>query len=569
MKKQWKILAPDPEAVQAIRRGVNCTRVTATVLANRNIASAKAAADFLSPSLYHLRPPFAMQDMQKAVERIYSALLGNQHILVFGDYDADGVTATAILFDFLRSAGARTSFWIPHRVEEGYGLQKRHILAPAVSSQVDLIITADCGSSSHEAVAAASKAGIDVIITDHHTISDRPQALAVVNPKRGDCSAGLELLAGVGVAFCLIVCLRKHLREKQYWKNRPEPNLKHYCDLVAIGTIADMVPLVSDNRILAKVGIARLNAAPRPGLSALFESAAMGRQTIDADDIAYRLAPRLNAAGRMAHAKTAFQLLLAKDVPSARALAETLNRYNSQRQETENDILNCIEAQLATDANLLEKKTLTICGSEWHEGVLGIVASRLIQKYGKPAVVASEKNGLVKGSARSLAGVDLFAALSACKKDLLQFGGHALAAGLTAESANWKRFQENFEAAIQRLTQPEDFIHRVILDGEIFFEEISSLLIDELQSLAPFGPENPAPLFMAKNIEVLSSAIVGKRHRQMLLRQQGNPRQSFSAIQFNVDPGRPADAGFQQIAFRLQWNRWNGNKRAQLVIEET
>jgi single-stranded-DNA-specific exonuclease len=509
--------------------------------------------------------------MDAAVERIVPAIMHKEKILIFGDYDVDGITATTILLDFLRSVGAHVSYYIPHRINEGFGLKKNHISDTALPNGINLIITVDCGSDSHEAVEAARKAGIDVIITDHHIISDRiPPAVAVVNPKQDDCPSGFHDLAGVGVAFYLLICLRKKLRDINFWQDRPEPNLKSYCDLVALGTLADMVPLTNENRILARTGLDIMGRTHRPGLKALMEICKTNKHVVDTDDIVFGLAPRLNSAGRMDHASTSLELLIARDVKTAEKIANSLNHMNQNRRRIENKILTQVHNHLKKNPHLLRKSTMVLAQEGWHLGVLGIVASRIVKKYFRPVVLITTTDGIGRGSARSIPGVNLYKGLSACANDLENFGGHSMAAGLKLKTENFENFEINFENTVCRMTQPDDFIPRIFIDFVLDFEDISDKLIDELESLKPFGMGNNEPLFMAGNINVVSSTIVGNNHRRMVLSQgKGRTDKTFNSIHFNVDPDTPLKENFDQIAFRLRWNRWNGRKTAQLVIEET
>ncbi|MBW2427423.1 MAG: single-stranded-DNA-specific exonuclease RecJ [Deltaproteobacteria bacterium] len=568
MKKHWQMLQPDPKILRQLSRELNCHPVTAAVLANRKITTASDAAAFLRVSLKNLRPPSAMIDIQAAVNRIYAAITGNQKILIFGDYDVDGVTSTVILLNFLRDVGADVSYYIPHRINEGYSLQPRHISRYARPQKIDLIITADCGSDSHQAVAAASRFGIDVVITDHHNIGpDLPPALAVINPKRQDCPAGLQNLAGVGVAFFLLICLRSHLRDQGFWRERQEPNLKNYCDLVTLGTLADMVPLVEENRILCKTGLDLIKTGSRPGLSALLETSGTRSDTLDAEDIAFRLAPRLNAAGRMDHAARAVELLTTQDAHYAATAAQTLNLLNQKRQELEKRTLADIEAYLKINPSLLGRRSLVLSRDGWHAGLLGIVASRLMERYYRPVILIATDDGLGKGSARSVPGVNLYAALAVCKPHLEAFGGHSMAAGLKIRQENIAGFRNAFENAVQGVAQPEDLIQTLLIDSDLEFATISESLLDELESLMPYGAGNSEPLFMASNVRVLSSKIVGRYHRRMVLRQSsGRPSPSFQAIHFNVDDRVAGENNFARLIFKLRWNRWNGNKIAQIVV---
>jgi len=381
---------------------------------------------------------------------------------------------------------------------------------------------------------------------------------------------GFHDLAGVGVAFYLLICLRKKLRDINFWQDRPEPNLKSYCDLVALGTLADMVPLTNENRILAKTGLDIMGRTHRPGLKALMEICKTNKHAVDTDDIVFGLAPRLNSAGRMDHASTSLELLTARDVKTAKKMANSLNHMNQNRRRIENKILTQVHDHLKKNPHLLRKSTMVLAQKGWHLGVLGIVASRIVKKYFRPVVLITTTDGIGRGSARSIPGVNLYKGLSACANDIENFGGHSMAAGLKIKAKNIEKFEINFENTVRRMTKPDDFIPKIFIDFVLDFEDISDKLIDELESLKPFGMGNNEPLFMAGNINVVSSRMVGKNHRRMVLSQgKGRTEKTFNSIHFNVDPDIPLKKNFDQIAFRLRWNRWNGRKTAQLVIEET
>ncbi len=569
MDKNWKILRPDVQAVGKLRKVLNCSPVTAAILVNRNIVSEKQAFAFFNASLADIRPPFAIKDMDIAVRRIHAAVIRGEKILIFGDYDVDGITSAAVLSEFLTYIGAEVSCYIPHRVKEGYSLQTGHIRKYAAAKEIRLIITVDCGSKSHDAVSLAKAAGIDVIVTDHHaTDGSMPEAVAVVNPKREDCTAGFDHLAGVGVVFCLLICLRKYLRDINFWQNRPEPNLKRYCDLVALGTVADVVPLTAENRILSKTGLELINSGERTGIRALVKACGIAEnRPADSDDIAFRLAPRLNAAGRVGHAQTSLSLLTTDDTESARQIARDLNLMNQERQGLEKEIFEEILEYLKQQPDMLSQYSLVLSDPGWHEGILGIVASRIVERYYRPVILIGTGNGLGKGSGRSIPGIDLHAGLVACEKDLEFFGGHAMAAGLTIKTDHIPRFRKNFENAIRQTAGTHCFSREILIDYELGFDEFSDELLDELQSLEPFGEGNPEPLFMARDIRVSSSKIVGENHRRMILRQQSG--KSINAIQFNIDTDRPLKDRFDRMAFRLRRNHWNGRSTAQITVEET
>ena len=570
MKQKWHILQPDAALTKKLSAQLRCHPVTAAVLVNRNLTSAKAASNFLAPSLHRVRSPFALKDMDAAVNRIYRAITKNEKILIFGDYDVDGVTATAVLLGFLRTIGADVSYYIPHRIKEGYSLQPQHIVNQILPNRIRLVITTDCGIGSYEAIAAAGNSGIDVIVTDHHKVPEKiPPAAAVLNPKRPDCSSGMEPLAGVGVAFALIIALRKYLRDQHFWNDRPEPNLKNFCDLVALGTIGDIVPLVDENRIFSKTGLDIINSGARPGIKALCEVAGISHQPAHTEDVSFRLVPRLNAAGRMDHASLALQLLTTDNIATARQLAQSLDGLNNRRRELERSILDGILKDCRQQPDQLKNQTLVKWHPAWHQGVLGIVASRIVETYYRPVVLIAVKGELGKGSARSIPGLDLYKALEACRHCLEDFGGHSMAAGLTIKAENLIEFQRMFENAVARMAQSDDRTPRLTVDSEIHFDDISPKLIDEIETLSPFGTDNPEPVFMAQNIKVESSKIVGKNHRRMMLDHDVQPSgKPVPAIRFNAEGNLLKETTFTRIAFRLRWNRWNDNKTIQLIIED-
>jgi len=571
MKKEWQILQPGIHLVEKLCEILNCHPAVASILINRNVSSTEDISNFFNTSLSRLSPPFSIKDMDVAVDRISAAIERKEKILIFGDYDVDGITATTILLEFFRSAGADASYYIPHRITEGFGLKTDHISNYALPNGINLIITVDCGSDSHDAVKAAIDAGIDVIVTDHHIISDTiPPALAVVNPKRNDCPSGFHDLAGVGVALYLLICLRKKLRDTNFWQNRPEPNLKRYCDLVALGTLADMVPLTYENRILSTAGMRMIRSTGRPGLNALIEVCEINKHTIDSDDIAFYLAPILNSAGRIDHASTAVELLCASDTQTARKIAHSLNRLNQNRRSIENTILTQVNDHLKNNPHLLLKNTLVLAHRNWHLGILGIVASRIMKKYFRPVVLITTADGIGKGSARSIPEINLYEGLSACADDIETFGGHSTAAGLEIKAGKIDRFKIHFENVVNRMAKSSVFKPKIAIDYKLDFADISNKLMDELESLKPFGTGNPAPLFMTENVRIVSSKIVGQNHRSMVLDQSGkksgNP---LHAIQFNIDTRIPLTDNFDRIAYRLRWNRWSRSKKAEVVIEET
>ncbi|MEW5910731.1 MAG: DHHA1 domain-containing protein, partial [Thermodesulfobacteriota bacterium] len=410
----------------------------------------------------------------------------------------------------------------------------------------------------------------DVIVTDHHRISSPiTGAIAVINPNREGCSSGLGHLAGVWVSFFLVIALRTFLRDKGFWKERSEPNLKQFFDLVTLGTVADMAPLIHENRIFYKSGLSMIRSGQRRGIRALAESSGTPIHSVDTDDIAFRLSPRLNAAGRIGHAMTAFELLLEKEKESAREKADLLCQLNSTRQNLEKRLIEEIDHQLRTLPKMLRKRSLVVWGEGWHEGILGIAASRLADRYYRPTILISLTDGSGKGSARSIPGIDICRSLQLCINDLEGYGGHPMAAGLKVKSDSIATFAENFDNAVAAVTRPDDFIPKITIDCTLPFEDLSSELIDGLEEIKPYGTGNPAPLFMAENVSVIKSRIVGGAHRRMILSQKtGHRREGIEAIQFNTSPDLELKDRFSRIAYHPCWNSWEGRKNPQIIIHE-
>ena len=570
MKKQWRLLSPNPQAVDLLRRQIGCSLLTAQLLVLRGIETPSQAARFLSPSFSHLTSPLDIAGMPQAVERIGRALTSDEKILVFGDYDADGITATALLVAFLRQCGAQVNYLIPHRIIDGYGMDADLVIKRALPTGTSLVITVDCGSADHVAVEQARRSGIDTIVTDHHSTTRFPDtAVAVINPTRVDCEAGLDHLAGVGVAFYLIIALRTHLREIGFWNTRREPNLKALCDLVAVGTVADVAPLILENRALTAAGIQQLNQRSRPGLAALMRMSGLTETPIDAEAIAFKLAPRLNAAGRLAHARMACELLLTSDTQKAARLAGALCRLNDRRQSMETQLLASIVDRLDRDGDATTRSAIIVYGDGWHEGILGIVAARLTRRFHRPAVVISSRNGIAKGSARSIEGIDIAAALGQCKDLLDRYGGHPQAAGLSLPPSNLEPFKSHLETVVAQMAPDHATQATVSIDAHLPLGKVTPALMTTLERLGPFGQGNPHPLFMDTGIHVVQSRIVGDRHRKMVLKGDSGHTGQWQAIQFNVVDDQATVERFEKIAYRPAWNYWNGKKRLQLVVEET
>ena len=569
MAYDWHIISQEPEQVSDLAKALGCHRAVAAALINRGLFQSEQALAFLNPSFDQFRSPFLMKDMDKAVSRIVRAVEKKENVFVFGDYDVDGVSATALLLDFFSHLDLPVSYHIPNRLNEGYGLNPEAVEKLALPRKTSLIITVDCGTSSHDAIHVANKLGIDVIVTDHHKVPPMlPEAHAILNPNRKDCPSCSSNLAGVGVAFNLVLALRKHLRDIQYWNTKPEPNLKNLCDLVALGTVADMVPLVDENRLFVRAGLEVMTHSPRIGLKALIRISGVSGRPLTAWDLAFRLAPRLNAAGRLGQGTSACELLTTSSHHMAAVTSEALDKKNNRRKDLEKQILDDIAQRLETSPPLVER-SLVLESHTWHEGVIGIVASRLVNQHRKPVVLISIRDGTGKGSARAPKGFNLFRAIEACSQHLEKYGGHESAAGLSLKPENISSFRHDFEAYVRNNTKAEDFAPRLFIDTEIFPQDISPELADEIERMEPFGIGNPEPLFMISQMKVISAQYVGHNHMRMRLAPvKDKTSRPVDAMLFNATFGGSPPKQFRKIACSLRWNRWQNTKKLQVLVKD-
>ena len=563
-RREWTISPIEADWVESVCAETGICPILATVLYHRNVRTPKEIYQFLSPRLSQVRSPYLLKDMEIAAKRISDALISNKKIMIFGDYDVDGITATAVMSLFLTHIGAHVLTYVPSRLKEGYGLRPKHIDI-AASNGVHLIITVDCGSSSTDAIEYANKHGIGVIITDHHEVDEIPRdAIAAINPKQEDCTSGLSFLSGVGVAYYTVLAVRKELRDRDFFTTVEEPNVKELCDLVALGTIADVVPMVAENRIFTRVGLTLLRKGERAGLAALMREARLHPSQVSERDVAFSLAPRLNAAGRITHAQESVSLLIEQDPQTAEYLSQRLDTLNAQRRKIEKTILNEVHQQIIDMPDILQRRALVLYGDNWHQGVLGIVASRAADRYQKPSLVFSVKEGLAKGSGRSCNGIDLYQALTHCADLFIRFGGHANAAGILLAKENIPLLIERLEtilADLEDITPPSP---ELVADCEVSFQDITPQLLENLEQLQPFGPSNQEPVFIAKDVYIQSWEIVGARHVKMML-TQAETANTFTTIQFHSTEV-PETTKFSEIAFHLRWNYWNGKKTPQLVM---
>ena len=568
MDTEWKLRHADERTAELLERELQISPVMARCLAGRGIETADRARAFIRPSLQDLTDPFLLKDMEKAVRRIAAAVSDREKIMVFGDFDADGVTATCLVNDFLSGLNSDVSWYIPHRIKEGYGFRPDHV-QKAVERDVDLIITVDCGSSSHEAVEAAGLEDIDVIVTDHHEMPEKvPEALACVNPKRKDCASGLDYLAGVGVAFYLIIALRKFMRESRLFENLPEPNLLEYCDLVALGTIGDMVPLLADNRVLCMTGINVMKKGTRKGIASLSRVSRVELAEIDCEDIAFRLIPRINAAGRISHARICVDHVSATTLNAHEKTAEILDSLNRKRQLIEQEILDQIDGMIAADPSIARRPALILSHDKWNPSVLGIAASKLCRKHMKPAILISTADQPAVGSCRSIETVNIHRAVTECAHLLEKFGGHEMAAGITISSKNIDEFRECINRHIADRYSASDFKSILEVDGHLSLGDINLKLAEELARMGPFGKSNPEPVFTCSDVKVDSSVIIGARHRKMVLCREGSdPGPKVDAFHFNITDTDNPPQRFSRIAFKVKINKFRRNA-CRIIIQD-
>lgn len=558
-KKRWKVSPANKELQAELGRELNILPLTAQLLVNRGLVDSGRASSFLRPDLSGLHDPFLMKDMDRAVERVSRAIANREGIAVYGDYDVDGTTSTALLLLFFREIGVEVTPYIPCRQSEGYGLNAGAVRKLA-STGVKLIITVDCGSSNPDEIELASLLGVDVVVTDHHEMSDgAPRAAAVLNPKQKGCAFPFKGLAGVGVAFNLVMALRSHLREKGWFSSSTPPNLKRYLDLVSIGTVADLVPLVDENRIFVHYGLKELENAERPGLKALIELAGL-RAKPDADSIAYQIAPRINAAGRVASAATALRLLVTLDAAEAASLAAELDKENRSRQQIEAETLEEALSMLEGHSD----RGIVLFSEKWHPGVIGIVASRLVDRFSRPAVLIALDNGVGKGSARGIRSFDMLEGLKYCSGLLERYGGHKAAAGLTVSVGNVAGFRDEFvRYANGRLTD-DDLLPEISLDAVVALDEVNSRLISEIGSLAPFGQSNREPLLCLPDAQIVDTEVVGNRHLRLKVKQGACSR---SAIGFGLAALHPMRGDGYGIAFSPYIDEWQGSRSLRLRVK--
>jgi single-stranded-DNA-specific exonuclease len=565
IRRRWVLNSGDPQKALILSRELEIPLPVARVLVNRGITEVGEAERFLSCTLRELFPPGGLADIDKAVDRIMMAIDRDEPIMIYGDYDTDGITATALLLIFLQEVGVRASAMIPHRQQHGYGL---HIplLQRAKSQEFRLIITVDCGISDHDALEWARDQGLDVIVTDHHEIHrGLPPAHAVINPKRAENTYPFSELAGVGVAFLLVWALAKRLRERGFWPEEKAPSLKRYLDMVAIGTIADQAPLRGENRTMVKHGLMSMNTSPSPGIRSLLAVCGMKDRPISVGSVSFQIAPRLNAAGRLSDASLALELLLAREESKAIELAAELDAINRMRQKVEDCVFR--EAvELAHEQIKMGRRAIVLVREGWHPGVIGIVASRLVEQYGLPTVLIAVEDGIGKGSARAPEGFHLMRGIEACEEFLDRYGGHAMAAGIRLDPEAVEGFAQAFWREAEEGLK-EDFIGPVLkIDCNLEPHQVTLELLRHLARLEPHGVGNPEPVFQLDHWEIANCSVVGDDHLKLWIRKEGY---GFDVIGFGMgDLREEALKGTARLACVPQINEWQGRVQIQLKLRD-
>jgi single-stranded-DNA-specific exonuclease len=566
--KRWAIAPGNPPLEAQLAAALQLHPIAARLLANRGITSVEGARDFLDASLQRLYDPCLMHGMAEAVERLARGLRAQEAIAIYGDYDVDGITATAVLSWFFRDIGVPVPYYLPHRMREGYGLNAEAVRQLAAQG-TRLLITVDCGITGHEEVRLAKSLGMDVIVTDHHQVPPTlPEAVAVLNPHQPTCAYPAKELAGVGLAFKLVMALRARLRRESPWAGRL-PNLRRHLDLVALGTIADIAPLVGENRILVRHGLQALTKSEKLGVQALKQVAGLDDQAVGPRQVGFALAPRLNAAGRLAAAQAGVELLLSEDAARAEQLARDLDMMNRERQAVQAAIYAEAKAAIEAEGSVKERGAIVLASDRWHPGVVGIVASKLVEEFGRPTILIGLEGSMGKGSGRSIAAFHLYQALVVCQEHLMGFGGHEHAAGLRIGREQVPAFREALNRWASEQLTAAAYTPPLEIDAEVRLEDIDDHLLEFMARLEPFGEGNPQPLLLTRGVEVVGEpTTVGKeqQHLRLTLRQGHTILRS---IGFGMGGClAQAKAGYLDIAFTPQRHSWNGHEERQLVLKD-
>jgi len=567
MEKNWIIKKPaDETEVDSLSSEIKLEKSLTNLLIQRGLNTYEQVHAFFHPELSHLHDPFLMKDMDIAIGRIESAIQKGENILVYGDYDVDGTTSVALIYTFFRKFYPNLDFYIPDRYQEGYGISRAGI-DYASDQRFRLIIALDCGIKAIEKVKYAREQGIEFIICDHHNPGEQiPGAVAVLDPKREDCPYPYNELSGCGVGFKLIQAYAIR-------NNIPFEELIPYLDLVAVSIASDIVPLTGENRVMAYYGLKQLNDNPRTGLKAIIDLVSIAEKKINIEDVVYKIGPRINAAGRIESGKSAVNLLISDDLAEARIIGEKVDKYNATRRNIDNIITQEALTMIDQDPMLIKSKATVLFNSKWHKGVIGIVASRLIDYYYRPTVILTESNGFATGSARSVFGYDLYQAVDACSDLLENFGGHKYAAGLTMKLENISKFRNRFERYVAETVTAEQQMPVIEIDTEINLTDITSEFYSQLKQFEPFGPENMAPVFLTENVVDNGTGKpvgINGDHLKLNLIQEADPYKVYPAIAFQQGfrfPGIKNGSAFD-ICYSIEENEFMGKISLQLNIKD-
>jgi single-stranded-DNA-specific exonuclease len=565
MEKRWLLKGRgDERVVSSLATEMKVPSAVANLMVQRGITSKDQAEDFFKPTLSSLHDPFLMKDMTRAVDRITTAISRNEKILVYGDYDVDGTTSVAMLYAFLSERHPNLLYYIPDRYHEGYGLSLKGIDF-AGAENCRLIIALDCGIKSVDKVKYARSKGIDIIICDHHLPGDEiPAATAVLDPKQPGCSYPYKELSGCGVGFKLMQAICKV-------QNIPFARIIPYLDLVAVSIGSDIVPMNGENRVLAYFGLKQLNESPRLGFQKIIEKAKI-RMPLAIEDIVFRIGPRINAAGRMESGSKAVELLVSRNPMDALTICDAIDRSNDDRRKKDSEITSEARRMVSEDDRMGNARTTVLFQQGWHKGVIGIVASRLIETYYRPTVILTEsKDGFATGSARSVPGYDLYQAIESCSDLLESFGGHMFAAGLTLKQENLQQFRERFEKFVSETIKEEHLVPSINIDEEIPIEDVGQELYENIDLFQPFGPENMAPVFVSKRVKTLSCQPVGNNGMHLKLsfaRQNAEPIGAIAFGQADMIELFRESGGIVDIAYSVELNEFRGKTSIQLNIKD-
>ncbi|NQS97011.1 MAG: single-stranded-DNA-specific exonuclease RecJ [candidate division Zixibacteria bacterium] len=564
MNLHWELHEEvDPEKLEIITGELQIPDVIARILLNRGISTPQRIKEFFEPELCQLHDPFLMKDMDKAVERTIKALSEKQRIFIYGDYDVDGITSVSMLYLYLKDMGGTVRYYIPNRQSEGYGISQVGI-TEAINWKADLIISVDCGITSINEVETARSAGIDTIISDHHEPGETlPPALAVLDPKQVDCRYPFSELAGVGVAYKLAQGISASWGLDSYIHEQ-------YIELAALGSAADIVPLVDENRVLVKKGLGGINYKGSVGISSLIEIAGLKGANINVGHIVFGLAPRLNAVGRLGNASIAVELMTTRDTKEAHRIARMLEEENRRRKSIDNKTLTEAREKISREYDPVNDRAIILAEHNWHPGVIGIVASRIIEQYYRPTIMITIEGGIGKGSARSIPGFDIYSALKECSDLLVQFGGHKYAAGLTIKEDKIPAFSTQFKAVASEMIKEDDLVPKINIDAVISLDQITPELMRYLEYFQPYGPKNQKPLFLSHCLYVIYPRLVGVQgqHLRFTVRQNGA---EFDVIGFNMADRfnritydqRPID-----MVFGIEKNEWMNRVSTQLQVKD-